>query len=334
LLARAAASVVGIDIDERAIHHARAKYSAGHLHFVAGSITEIPLCARFDLIVCLEVLEHIDEHDRLLCEVKRLLTPDGVLVISTPNKNEYRKLEPSNPFHVKELNYDEFKTLLTRFFSQTKFLGQRMHCGSGLSAPDRHPLNAVAPLIVDRASGEFILSGTDPRPPVYFIGMASDAEIPADSAGGVLMDGSDSYFGEMARIQRELAETISSQKEALAWREEQGREFEATIHSHEQALAWRALQVENLHDEMRHQQMHIEMLVTRNEDLAAQNEALAAQNEALAAQNDALAARVRTVETSRTWLLAQKFFRLRDRVFPLKSLRRKIYDRLVSKVKL
>ncbi len=280
---------------------------------MAGSITEIPLRARFDLVVCLEVLEHINEHERLLAEVKRLLAPDGMLVISTPNKHEYRKLEPSNPFHVKELDYAEFKTLLARFFSQINFLGQRVHCGSGLSAPNRHPLNAVAPLIVDRASGEFVLSGTDPRPPVYFIGMASDGETPADSACGILMDGSDSYFREMARIQRELAETVNSQKEALAWREEQAREFQATIHSHEQALVWRKSQVEDLHDKMADQQRRIEDQQTYIE---------------------ALAARMHALETSRTWLFAQKFYRFRDRVFPLKSLRRKIYDRLVSRVKL
>jgi O-antigen biosynthesis protein len=306
LLARTADSIVGIDIDEQAVHHARGKYSGDNIRFAAGSITAIPLSRRFDVIVCFEVLEHINEHDQLLSEVKRLLAPDGLLIISTPNKSEYRRLEPSNRFHLKELDFDEFRTLLARFFNHAQFLGQRVHCGSSLLSSDRSLRGAVSSLVVDRQAGDFVISGADPRPPMYFIAIASDVEIPPDIAGEAMMDASDSYFKEMIRIERELKETIGSQMEALAWREEQARQFQGTINSHEQALAWRASQIDDLGDRIRDQQLEIE----------------------------ALAEQMHALQTSRTWLLAQKFFHFRDRVFPPQSVRRKIYDRFISKVKL
>src|SRR5262245_57167446 len=41
--------------------------------------------ASFDGIVCVEVLEHIDGHERLFREVERVLLPGGVFLFTTPN---------------------------------------------------------------------------------------------------------------------------------------------------------------------------------------------------------------------------------------------------------
>ena len=41
--------------------------------------------ATFDCVVCCEVIEHIVDTDRLLAELRRVLKPGGVLVLSTPN---------------------------------------------------------------------------------------------------------------------------------------------------------------------------------------------------------------------------------------------------------
>ena len=119
LLARTAESVVGIDIDENAIKHARNKYIKQNLEFKVGSITEVPIAGEhlFDVAVCFEALEHIEDHQKLLSEVKRLLTADGVFIVSTPNKTVYTD-EPqfNNPFHVHELYFDEFRELFRDAF--------------------------------------------------------------------------------------------------------------------------------------------------------------------------------------------------------------------------
>ena len=41
--------------------------------------------ASFDGVVCVEVLEHIDGHERLFREVERVLKPGGVFLFTTPN---------------------------------------------------------------------------------------------------------------------------------------------------------------------------------------------------------------------------------------------------------
>ena len=135
LLAKTATSVMGIDIDETAIKHARNKYIKRNLEFRVGSITDIPIDGErlFDVAICFEALEHIEDHQKLLSEVKRLLTPEGVFIVSTPNKTVYSD-EPqfNNPFHVHELYFDEFRELLEQYFKNVKFLGQRIYCNSNI----------------------------------------------------------------------------------------------------------------------------------------------------------------------------------------------------------
>src|SRR5438034_365046 len=135
LLAKTAKQVVGIDIDEQTVRHAKNKYIRPNLDFKVGSILEVPIEGNsfFDVIVCFEALEHVGDHHKLLSEAKRLLTPNGLFLVSTPNKMLYTD-EPhfNNPFHVHELYFDEFKALLENYFRQVKFLGQRIHCTSNM----------------------------------------------------------------------------------------------------------------------------------------------------------------------------------------------------------
>src|SRR6185295_4477698 len=106
ILAQTAASVVGLDIDDKAIQHAAAKYRKANLRFDTGSFFHVPISndCSFDLVVCFEAIEHVMDHDQLLSEVKRLLKPDGLFMVSTPSKTAYHKESGEiNPYHVNEL---------------------------------------------------------------------------------------------------------------------------------------------------------------------------------------------------------------------------------------
>jgi SAM-dependent methyltransferase len=72
---------------------------------MVGSATSIPAAdASIDVAISFETLEHIREQDEFIAELHRVLKPDGVLLISCPNKAEYTdKRGTQNEFHVKEL---------------------------------------------------------------------------------------------------------------------------------------------------------------------------------------------------------------------------------------
>lgn len=133
LLADHAHHVTGVDISELAISHARDAYGARrNLVFLEGSATAIPLeDASFDIVVSFETVEHLMEQEAMLAEIRRVLAPDGVLVLSSPNREVYSDArEYRNEFHVRELDFPELSTLLAREFPVVRYYGQRMASGS------------------------------------------------------------------------------------------------------------------------------------------------------------------------------------------------------------
>lgn len=117
-LSRHAISVTGIDISPDAVAYARQHYP--YLQLTAASAASLPLqsCA-FQLVTAFEVIEHLEDWQSLVREAHRVLADDGILVISTPNKNYYtesRGAEGHNPFHVHEFEAAEFEDALSSVF--------------------------------------------------------------------------------------------------------------------------------------------------------------------------------------------------------------------------
>ena len=111
MMSNIAANVVGVDISPEVIAHARNRYG-DKVTFSVGSCTDIPLSsASFDVVVSFETLEHLAGHEQMLKEVKRVLRPGGVLILSSPDKLNYTILpKTQNPFHVRELSKEEFRS--------------------------------------------------------------------------------------------------------------------------------------------------------------------------------------------------------------------------------
>lgn len=81
----------------------------------------------FDVVTSFETLEHLSGPERFLDEVRRVLAPGGLLLLSTPNALFTRPVEgrPRNPFHVHEFTPDELRRSLALRFSTVELLGQR-----------------------------------------------------------------------------------------------------------------------------------------------------------------------------------------------------------------
>lgn len=133
LLSRAgASSVVGVEIDHGTAARARYDYLRDGTAFVTADATCLPFPdASFDVVTCFEVIEHVNEEQqrRLLHEVRRVLAPEGVLIISTPNRELYtprvsEQVLGLNPFHLHELTFGMFSDALAAAFPQVEILGQ------------------------------------------------------------------------------------------------------------------------------------------------------------------------------------------------------------------
>lgn len=206
LLANVAAKVVGVDIDDSTVTAAKIKYRKSNVDFFTGSAAEIPFGdAYFDLVISFETIEHHDQHDKMMQEVKRVLKPGGLMMISSPDKLYYSdKTGYKNPFHVKELYADEFKDLLKKYFKQTFFLRQKSFFGSVIIPEMDDTSNEQ----ITMYKGGYTEISKAEFEAVYLIGIASDATIPPFKT--TLFDGQLVLKEQFAAFQHLVTETVKA----------------------------------------------------------------------------------------------------------------------------
>jgi SAM-dependent methyltransferase len=120
ILSGRAGRVVGVDIDGPTLSHASYAYPASG--FVRGDLGRLPLVeGSVDAIVSLQAIEHLDDPDAFLEGCKRALKPDGLLIVSTPNRATF----PAgiNPFHSHEYDAAELAELLKTRFARVAMTG-------------------------------------------------------------------------------------------------------------------------------------------------------------------------------------------------------------------
>ncbi len=180
MLAESARRVTGVDISQEAVSHAQTKYRAENLEFRLGSCSVIPLGdASVDVVVSFETIEHHDEHEAMMREIKRVLRPDGVMIISSPDKLEYSdKPGYRNPYHIHELYRDEFRKLLDLYFKNHSIYGQRVVYGSAIFLE-----NGISTVESYELSSNALSTIAGVPYPVYLIAVASDAELPSLGSG-------------------------------------------------------------------------------------------------------------------------------------------------------
>ena len=120
--AEGANRVVGLDYDDDAIARARAATHDASIDYQKWDLNRVPLPvadASVDVVVCLEVLEHVEAQQALISDFLRVLRPGGRLVISVPNKEfEDRWIDINNcrnVYHVLVPGRDELQRLLASF---------------------------------------------------------------------------------------------------------------------------------------------------------------------------------------------------------------------------
>ncbi len=242
---------VGVDISQGAILDARERFG-GVGEFVAGDLHELPFeDDSFDVVVCFEAAVHVRYPERALDELRRVLRPEGVLLLSVPNAAVY---PPGNPFHLHEYLPDEVEAALVRRFANVRLYRQQSHFASLVGndatlaepAPERD-LSRVRTLAQARPGEE-----------LYTIAAASDTELPDMSTltllGGRLEERSwqDLPWSLQERVRIAEGKASASGADAHAARletartfefiqqaEERRREAEATLKDIMTSLSWR-----------------------------------------------------------------------------------------------
>ena len=175
LLAVGAKHVIGVDISSETIAEAKKKYLKQNLEYRVGSASEIP-CEEnyFDVVVSFETIEHHNKHEEMMQEIKRVLKPEGILIISTPEKKYYSdKRNYKNTFHVKELTFDDFKKLLNKYFLFSGYLFQKCTFNSIIFSENEN-------CNYKEYSGDYLNISQISEPEyLYIIGLCSNVKLPA-----------------------------------------------------------------------------------------------------------------------------------------------------------
>jgi len=182
-LSSAAREVVGIDLDPEAVTHAQSMYAERpNLRFECCDATRTGLPdGVFDVAVSFETIEHVAQQAEMIAEIRRVLKPDGVLVISSPNRPVYSDARNyKNEFHVKELDLAEFESLLRPHFDQVEYYGQRLAMGTVVG-----PLSEnLAEYRAFSDDGQEICQRTSSKPdPMYFLAVCGSGGRPLPRLG-------------------------------------------------------------------------------------------------------------------------------------------------------
>jgi SAM-dependent methyltransferase len=229
ILAADASEILGVDVAEDVLDAVRPRM-AENVILSPGDVTALPYeDGAFELIVCFEVIEHLAEPARALDEFRRLLGDDGVLAISSPNRDVY---PPGNPHHMHEYTPSELEDELSSRFAFTSLLRQNTWVTSGVLDDRQFERRGDAPLEADLHVRK--LSADRPGEELYTIALAGQREIPG--IAGALELTSAVELRKWDALWHEQADLLEHQGQLLT--------------AHEQVFSDHAIVTSHLHREM------------------------------------------------------------------------------------
>jgi SAM-dependent methyltransferase len=141
ILADAGADYLGIEVDPEIVEHARRCYGL-RFEWYDGTTIDAP-DGSFDLVLAFQMIAYLDDPQPWLSEVRRVLDPGGLALITTPNRvyRLYEGQRPWNRYHAREYSAHELEAVLLRVFPDVA-----VH---GIAASE--PIDSVVRARADRA---------------------------------------------------------------------------------------------------------------------------------------------------------------------------------------
>ena len=312
LLAQQAARVIGVDVDIETLQHASSTYLKGNLEFRRGECARIPVDGRhvFDVVVSFETIEHLDAaaQQALLLEVKRLLKPDGLFLVSTPNKLFYNGAPGTeNPFHLREYYVEEFRALLRNHFREVRLLGQKVYPMSYIWDVNE-PATTCAEYGLEFTGKEF-----RPAPPdkkvLYTLAVCTDGAL-TPSHNSILVDLSERILQHVQDLERHIQSTEQQHKIDLT----AGRQ------DRERALA-----------ELRKTLYGKDGQIRTLEGALVQTKARCAALQAQVQAQTPGSQRLRVIENSVAWRALRRALDVLDGLFPAQTRRGQWYRKRIGK---
>ena len=102
------AEIVGLDVSPKSIEIANKLFGSPTLTFIEGTLTSAQFSNKFDLIIMLDVYEHIPASDRpaLHAALSRLLSPNGQIILSFPTPEHLAWLREHHPEQIQPVDED------------------------------------------------------------------------------------------------------------------------------------------------------------------------------------------------------------------------------------
>jgi len=142
LLVESVKEYVGLDVEPRWRENAAVPWD--NATFVQGNACDLPeeWSSTFEVVIALELVEHLKNADALRLSIQKVLTPQGVAIISTPNfdllsRRCNNSREPLYEHHCREFTAEEFEEYLEGFGSDFCLLGLS-HLAPPLEEPNAY----------------------------------------------------------------------------------------------------------------------------------------------------------------------------------------------------
>jgi len=116
-----ASHVVAVDCNHDALAYACGRYGTEGITWLEADAHCLPFNSSFDVVISFETIEHLTDAPRFLSEVRRVLRPGGVFLVSTPLNIGGGYV---SPHHEHEYTRDEFRQLLSEQFNSITLFGQ------------------------------------------------------------------------------------------------------------------------------------------------------------------------------------------------------------------